>query len=153
MSLLPVLDLLLIVSAGLMIGVEFSVSVFINPVMRKLPPEPQSFALSLFASRLGFVMPFWYGGCLLLLLAEAYLRRATSAFVPLLCAAGLWAAVIIFTIAVLVPINNRIAKLDSTSPATNWRGEHDRWDLLHKIRILLLFIAFLAAIYSILFLR
>src|SRR6185437_9691670 len=59
------------VCIGLLIGTEFAVSVFINPVLRKLDDRTQAKAVSLFAARLGRAMPFWYGLSLLLLLIEA----------------------------------------------------------------------------------
>jgi uncharacterized membrane protein len=144
------LDIVAILSIGLMIGVEFAVSAFINPTMRKLAPEPQAHALSIFAAVLGGVMPFWYGGNVLLLIAETLLRRHQPAVVPLVIAASLWTFIIIFTIAVLVPINNRIAKLQTTSLPEDWQQEHHRWDMLHHLRVALLTVAFLLALYAIL---
>lgn len=145
-----VLDIIAILSIGLMIGVEFAVSVFINPTMRKLDYEPQAKALSLFATLLGFVMPFWYSFSLVLLIAEAILRRNTPAFTPLIIAMGIWVFIIIFTLAVLVPINNRIAKLQTTALPADWQQAHRRWDILHHLRVALLIIAFILALNAIL---
>jgi Na+/H+ antiporter NhaA len=63
-----------------LLGIEFCVSVFINPVIRQLEDEPHASALSLFARLLGGVMPFWYGASLLLLVAEAWLHRGSDAY-------------------------------------------------------------------------
>jgi uncharacterized membrane protein len=145
-----VLDIISILSLGLMIGVEFAVSAFINPTLHKLDYEPQAKALSLFAALLGFVMPFWYGLSLMLLIAEAVLRRHTSAFTPLTIAASLWTFIILFTLAVLVPINNRIAKLQPTALPADWQQAHRRWDILHRLRVALLILAFLLALNAIL---
>jgi hypothetical protein len=49
-----------------------------EPLMQKV--EPQAKALSLFAHLLGGVMPFWYGGCLLLLAAETWLHHGSAAY-------------------------------------------------------------------------
>jgi hypothetical protein len=54
------LDILTILCAGLMIGNELAVSLFVNPVIWKLEDRSQAKALSLFAGTLGKVMPFWY---------------------------------------------------------------------------------------------
>jgi hypothetical protein len=121
----------------LLIGVEFCVSAFINPVIRQLEAEPQAKALSLFARLLGGVMPFWYAACLLLLAVHAWLRRGTAAFPLLVTAAGLWLAAIVLSVAVLVPINNRLAARSSA----NWQQEQRRWNNLHQLRVLLLAIA------------
>jgi hypothetical protein len=121
----------------LLLGVELCVSLFINPVIWQLDAEPQAKALSLFARLLGGVMPFWYGACLLLLVAETWLHHGAAAYPLLLTAALLWLAVIVFTIAVLVPINNRIAACS----AADWQQQHRRWDSLHRLRVLLLAIA------------
>ena len=128
----------------LMIGVEFCVSAFINPVIRQLEAEPQAKALSLFARLLGGVMPFWYVACFLLLAVLAWLRRGTAAFPLLVTAAGLWLAAIVLSVAVLVPINNRIAARSSA----HWQQESRRWDNLHQLRVVLLAIAAFCLLWS-----
>ena len=128
----------------LLIGVEFCVSAFINPVIRQLEAEPQAKALSLFARVLGGVMPFWYGACFLLLAVLTWLRRGTAAFPLLVTAAGLWLAAIVLSVAVLVPINNRIAARSSA----NWQQENRRWNKLHQLRVLLLAIAAFCLLWS-----
>jgi hypothetical protein len=128
----------------LLIGVEFCVSAFINPVIRQLEAEPQAKALSLFARLLGGVMPFWYAACLLLLAVHAWLRRGTAAFPLLVTAAGLWLAAIVLSVAVLVPIANRIAARSSA----NWQQEQRRWNNLHQFRVLLLAIAAFCLLWS-----
>ena len=145
-----VLDIIAILSLGLMIGVEFAVSAFINPTMSKLDEEPQAKALSLFAALLGFIMPFWYSINLVLLIAEAIVRRHTPALTPLTIAASLWVFIIIVTIAVLVPINDRIAKLQTTALPADWQQAHSRWNTLHHVRVALLILAFVLALYAIL---
>ena len=120
-----------------LLGVEFCVSAFINPAMRQLDVEPQAKALSIFARLLGGVMPFWYGACLLLLAVQAWLHRGTVAYPLLLTAGVLWLGVIVFTVVVLVPINNRIA----ARSAADWQQQHRRWNYLHRLRVLLLAVA------------
>lgn len=90
-------------------------------------------------------MPFWYGLALLLILGAAYEHRPVSTGPGLLIAiaAALWAATIVFTIAMLVPINNRIAKLNPEQPYPTWLHDRARWDRLHRIRVALLIIALL----------
>lgn len=145
------LDLVTIVVIGLMVGTELTVSLFINPVIWQLDPAAQSRALSLFARRLGFVMPFWYATCLILLIAETVLRRGTVAFPTLLSATTLWAATIVYTVALLVPINNRVATLDTGDSFQQWIKDHKRWDGFHRLRIVLILIALVMATHVLLF--
>ena len=63
------LNIFAIVSLALLIGTEFSVSAFVNPVLWKLDEFAQATAIRMFARMLGTVMPFWYVGCQVLLAA------------------------------------------------------------------------------------
>jgi hypothetical protein len=143
------LDILTILCAGLMIGNELAVSLFVNPVIWKLEDRSQAKALSLFAGTLGKVMPFWYALCLVLMVVEAYLRRHQPGLTLLLIAAAIWIAIIVYTVTTLVPINNRIARLAGALPE-GWREEHKRWDTYHRWRILALMIAMVCLAWRIL---
>jgi Domain of unknown function (DUF1772) len=153
-----VLDTITIALAGLMAGNELAVTAFFNPAVWQLESTPQAQALSILARTLGRVMPVWYGLCLALLGLETYLRRREAAFIPLLTAALIWAAVIIFSISMLVPINNRIASLRAganaganvRAPIPGWKQDHKRWDSLHRVRVLLLLVALLTLIHGLL---
>jgi hypothetical protein len=83
------LDVLTILCAGLMIGNELAVSLFVNPVIWKLEDRSQAKALSLFAGTLGKVMPLWYALCLVLMVVEAYLRRHQPGLTLLLMAVAI----------------------------------------------------------------
>lgn len=143
------LDLLTILCAGLMTGNELAVSLFIHPVIQQLENRAQVKALSLFAGLLGKVMPFWYFTSLVLLGLEAYLRRHEPALPFLLTAVILCAAIIVFSVSVLVPINNRIARLQTSAP-NGWQQEHKKWEMLHRLRILLLVVALSCFVYGVL---
>ncbi|HEU5401663.1 MAG TPA: DUF1772 domain-containing protein, partial [Terriglobales bacterium] len=99
----------MITSAGLMVGNELAVSAFVNPAIWRLENGPQAQALSVLARSLGRAMPFWYGSCLALLALESFLHRHDTALTALVTAAAIWTGAIVFSIGVLVPINNRIA--------------------------------------------
>jgi uncharacterized membrane protein len=144
------IDVLTILLTGLMIGNELTVSLFINPVLSQLDEHAQAKALSLFARYLGKVMPVWYALCLVLLIAEAYLRRHQPALPLLLTAIIIWITVILYTVTTLVPINNRIAALATPSSPTQWRRDHKKWDTLHRWRILLLIIAMVCLTHALL---
>jgi uncharacterized membrane protein len=136
---------------GLMIGTEFAVSAFINPILEKLDDRTRLTVIRLFASRLGFAMPFWYGLGLLFLIGEAVIFRHSPQFPLLVAAAGLWTAVILLTLLFLVPINNRMAQLPSDAPAGAAIKEHKKWDTMHRVRVAALTVAmilFLVAVHS-----
>jgi hypothetical protein len=136
-----IFDIITILAIGLMIGTEFAVSAFINPVVQQLEETAQAKILSLFAHLLGKVMPVWYALSLVLMLVEAYLRRHEPKLPSLLIAAATWIAVIVYSIAALVPIANRVAVLESGALPAGWRQEHKRWDTLHRWRIFLLVVS------------
>jgi hypothetical protein len=140
------LDTITIVCVGLMVGNELAVSAFVNPAIWQLETVPQAQGLSILARSLGRAMPAWYGLCLVLLALESFLHRNVLA--PLLAATLIWAAVIVFTVTMLVPINNRIASLNTALPTPGWKRDHQKWDSLHRLRILLLVIAFSALTYA-----
>lgn len=135
-----ILDVTATLCIGWMIGTEFAVSVFIGPTLDKLGPAKAK-VTSLFAQRLGTAMPFWYGLSLLFLLAETALRRHEPGFGLLVLATAIWATVIVLTIFLLVPINNRIAASESESFSEKLQREHRRWEMLHRGRVAALAVA------------
>ncbi len=137
------LDIFTILSIGLMTGNEFAVSVFVNPAIWKLDDRAQA---SLLARSLGRAMPFWYALNAILLGVEAWLRSHTPVHLLLLIAALLWVAIIVFTILLLVPINNRLG----ADSEPDWHSAHKKWDTLHRIRIVALTAAVICFLYGIL---
>lgn len=94
-------------------------------------------------------MPFWYIASLLLLIAEAIVRRQGPAGSLRITASVIWTAVIIYTLLVLVPINNRMTRLDSYAFFPEAQREHKKWDILHRFRVVALaaaMVCFLVAI-------
>ena len=142
------LDTITITCAGLMVGNELAVSAFFNPALWQLESGPQARGLSILARSLGRAMPVWYTVCLALLALESFLHRHQAALALLLMATLIWAGVIVFTILMLVPINNRIASLNIAAPATGWMAAHRKWDFLHRVRILLLVVALVTLTYA-----
>jgi len=141
-----IIDAYTIVFAGLMVGNELAVSAFVNPAVWRLESGPQAQALSVLARSLGRAMPVWYGLCLALLALESFLHFHQTSLAPLLIAAALWAGAIVLSISALVPINNRIASLNTAAPAPGWERDHRKWDALHRVRILLLILALLIVV-------
>jgi len=143
------LDVVTIVSAGVLVGNEAAVWIFINPILRQLDERSQARAVSLFAARLGKAMPFWYALSLLLLILEAFLHRHDSGDWLLIASCCIWVAVIILTMIFLVPINNRLANLDSTPMTDQAKREHRKWDTLHKWRVVFLAISLICLLVGI----
>src|SRR5689334_14855376 len=98
----PLLDIIAVICIGLLVGVEFAVAAFINPILRKLNRREELNAVRLFAAKLGKIMPFWYGLSLVLLVAEAIVRYPNAGESLLIAAGAIWAAVILLTIVFLV---------------------------------------------------
>lgn len=136
-----ILDITTIVCIGLMVGVELSVSAFINPALWKLETGTQMQAIRLFAIKLGFVMPFWYALSLSLLLIETFFRWHQPNALLLALAVGIWMLVIILTLLFLVPINNRLARMESFSAIDEALRNHRKWDALHRLRVMALIAA------------
>lgn len=143
------LDIAAILCIGLMIGTEFAVSVFLNPVLWKLDQAAQLKSIRLFAARLGAAMPFWYALSLLFLVTETIVRRNQPGFASLIVASAIWLAVIVLTIIFLVPINNRLAQMDKSAPASRALRDHHKWDTLHRARIAALAVSMLAFLIAI----
>jgi len=135
------LNIATILCIGLLIGAEFAVSAFINPVVWKLDHAAQATAFRLFGRRLGSAMPVWYIASLLLLLAETVTRRHESLALLLGIATALWGAAIALSLLSLVPINNRMVRMDADGFTESAQRELRKWDALHRVRVALLAVA------------
>ena len=120
----------------LLVGVEFSVSAFVDPSAWRLDAEPQARMLSHFAAVLGKVMPVWYAAGLVLLVMETWFYRHAPGFVILLTASAIWFFTLIATLLFLVPLNNRVIE-----GAAGWQAIHRTWDRRHRLRIVALAVA------------
>lgn len=116
-----------------LVGVEFFVSAFVNPVVWRLEPESQLKMLSRFALVLGKAMPVWYSVSTLLLGIQTWLCWHTPGRALLLTADVIWVLTSVASILVLVPLNNRVAE-----GAADWQRIHRIWDRRHRVRIVAL---------------
>jgi uncharacterized membrane protein len=130
---------------GIMVGNEFAVAVFVHPHLQRLHDRAHAKTAALLAGSLGKAMPIWYGLSLVLILIATFEHRPISNGPGLLLASAalLWAATIVFTVTMLVPINNRIARMNPEQPHEGWLRDRARWDQLHRIRVVLLIVALL----------
>jgi uncharacterized membrane protein len=136
-------DIVAATVAATMAGNEFAVAAFIHPQLDHLDPDTHAKAAAPIARILGKIMPFWYALALALILGAAYEHRPLTHGPGLLItfSAALWIATILFTVTMLVPINNRIASMNPDHPHPTWLQDRARWDHLHCIRVALLVIA------------
>ncbi len=127
-----------------LVGVEFSVSAFVNPSAWRLEAAPQATMLGRFAAVLGKFMPFWYAGALLLLGIETWLHRHTPESRILLTASVIWFLTTFATIFFLVPLNKRVIEA-----GPGWQEAHRAWDRRHRARVLALATAAILLTYAV----
>ncbi len=145
------LQILAVVVLGAMCGSELNVAAFAHPMLNRQSLAVRIPLRSSLAALLGRVMPFWMAAStllnLLLLLPFAHLnepawRLALIAFV-------IQVGAILFSIAGLVPINNRIKTWTPQSLPGNWAAQQHRWDLYHWLRTCALIAAFAILVLSV----
>jgi len=135
------LNVVTILCIGLLIGAELTVSVFLNPILWKLDSSAQATAIPLFARRLGKAMPFWYIASLILLLWETFTHRHESVVVKLGVATALWVTAIALSLVSLVPIANRMARMDLNGWTESAQRALRKWDGFHRVRVAVLVVA------------
>jgi hypothetical protein len=133
-----VIAIVALVLTGPLVGVELGVAAFTNPLVAKLPDDAFRQARSGGSRLLGALMPFWYIGTLVVLIAGAVLWHDVLA----VTAAALMGAAVLLTVTVLVPINNRIGAWQSSDDVN--RDLASRWDRLHWVRVGILVAMFVA---------
>jgi hypothetical protein len=129
---------------GTMVGVEFAVAVFVNPIFLRLPAGAALQARADGGRVLGRVMPFWYVGSLLLTagLAAATWGRSAAGAGAATAAAALLAVSVVMSVALLVPINNRSVTWTASDHPDDYREQQQRWDRLHYVRVAIIVAAF-----------
>jgi hypothetical protein len=132
-----------LLSSGILVGNELAVAFFIHPVLYSVPDDAHARVVKPLAGRLGRFMPFWYALTLVFAVLQLLTEPNGSLSRWLGCAAAaLMALIIIVTIVLMVPINNRIARLDLDRLPKDWLNMRKRWDLYHRVRVVLLGLVF-----------
>jgi hypothetical protein len=127
---------------GTMVGVEFAVAVFVNPIFLRLPAGPAIEARADGARVLGRVMPFWYVASLILTAGLAVATSGGAATAAAIAAAALLVVSVVMSIALLVPIANRSATWTADDHPGDYREQTQRWDRLHYARVAIIVAAF-----------
>lgn len=135
---------------GPMVGVELSVGLVVNPAAGKLPSEAAVQLRSTTAGSLGRIMPFWYAASLIATMIWA----AVSFGQPNAWVAGVSAVLlgisVAMSIALLVPINKRVATWLTAGVPADWKQQVLQWDRLHSARVGIILVAFAALAWSVL---
>ncbi|WP_067967157.1 anthrone oxygenase family protein [Mycolicibacter icosiumassiliensis] len=129
-----IVEILAVVVVGILVGAEFSVAAFFRPILGRLPDDAFWAARGDGAGLLGKVMPFWYLASFVLLVAVGVVADSQRWLIGV--GAGLMAAVVMLSVMVLVPINNKIAAWRTTDDVS--RALAARWDRLHWLRVAML---------------
>ena len=130
------------VVVGVMVGVEFAVPFFINPILNALPGD-NGLRGRVHGARVGgAVMPFWYIGSLVLVGVWAVAGWDHDGTSLVVAAAGFLILSVIMSITVLVPINNRVKTWTAGDRPADWKQQMNRWDRFHYVRIAVIIAAF-----------
>jgi uncharacterized membrane protein len=141
--LIEILEVVAVLVAGLLVGNELAIAVFVHPTLDRLSDDVHLPVASALARMLGKFLPFWYIGVILLTATVAMIQWHRSDRLPVLIAtsAFLWLLSAVYSIIAEVPINNQIASMAKGAAPAHWKPLRRRWDLLHCWRVVLLTIA------------
>ncbi|MFJ9799609.1 anthrone oxygenase family protein [Streptomyces sp. NPDC101145] len=139
---LGTLQVVTIVTVGLMVGVEFSVAFVMNRILDALPEDSAQLAHAHGGRMLGALMPFWYVGSLVLSAAWAVADWGHRGTGLVLTAAGLLVLSVVMSLLLLVPINNRNKTWTPENRPADWRRQLRRWERYHHLRVAVIVAAF-----------
>ncbi|MFI9273694.1 anthrone oxygenase family protein [Kitasatospora sp. NPDC052896] len=131
-----------IVVVGVMVGVEFAVAAFVNPILDRLPNDGGLGARSDGARVLGRIMPFWYLGSVALGTVWAALAWGGASASLVATGTALLVLGVVMSILLLVPINSRVATWSNEGAPADWKRQLERWDRLHHVRVGVIVLAF-----------
>jgi hypothetical protein len=132
-----------------MVGVEFAVAVFVNPILRRPPLGPSIEARADGGRVLGRVMPFWYVASPALTAGLIAATWGIAAAGAAIAAAALLAVSFAMSIAFLVPINNRSKTWTADDHPDDWREQQQqRWDRLPYARVTVIITAFVLTLFA-----
>lgn len=139
---LSALEVFTTVVVGVMVGVEFSVAFFVNPILDGLPGDSGLRGRTHEARLLGVVMPFWYIGSLVLVAVWAVAGWHHQGAGLVVIAAALLILSVAMSVLLLVPINNRVKTWTADGLPADWKQQMNRWDRFHHVRVAVIIAAF-----------
>ncbi|MFJ2176178.1 anthrone oxygenase family protein [Streptomyces sp. NPDC101062] len=131
-----------VVVVGVMVGVEFAVAVFVNPILDRLPDDSRIAARGDGARVLGRVMPVWYIGSMVLGAVWAAVAWGGAGASLVTAATVLLAVSVVMSLLLLVPINNRAKTWAAEGRPADWKQQAGRWDRFHYVRVGVIVLAF-----------
>ena len=139
---LDVLVVVTLVVVGVMVGVEFSVAVFVNPILNRLPSEGCLAARGDGARVLGEAMPVWYITSTALGVVWAVLTWGQAQAPEVVWGAALLMVSVVMSVVLLVPSNSRAARWATEGVPADWAYQMARWDRFHYVRVAVIVGAF-----------
>ncbi|MFG2622831.1 anthrone oxygenase family protein [Streptomyces sp. NPDC048507] len=139
---LNALEVFTTVTVGVMVGVEFCVAFFVNPILAGLPGDTGLRGRSHGARLLGAVMPFWYIGSLVLAAIWAVAGRHRPGAGLVVIAAGLLVLSVVLSVLLLVPVNDRVKTWNAEGLPADWKEQLNHWDRFHYARVAVIIAAF-----------
>ncbi len=136
------LSVVTVVVVGVMVGVEFAVAVFVNPILDRLPNDGGLGARSDGARVLGRAMPFWYVGSVVLGAVWAAVAWGDAGAGAVTAGAALLVVSVVMSVLLLVPINSRVATWSREGAPADWKQQVGRWDRFHYVRVAVIVLAF-----------
>ncbi|RDG34701.1 DUF1772 domain-containing protein [Streptomyces corynorhini] len=139
---LNALEVFTTVVVGLMVGVEFSVAFVVNPILDALPEDSGQLGRAHGGRMLGALMPVWYVGSLVLVVAWAIAGWHHDGAGLAVAAGALLILSVIMSVLLLVPINNRGRTWTPDNRPADWKRQTNRWDRFHYVRVAVIVAAF-----------
>jgi uncharacterized membrane protein len=139
---LHALQVVTLVSVGVMVGVEFSVAFVLNRILDALPDDSGQLGRSHGGRMLGAVMPVWYISSLALIGVWAALGRHDPGSGLVVTAGVLLLLSVIMSVLLLVPINDRSKTWTPENRPADWKQQVNRWERYHYGRVALIIAAF-----------
>lgn len=139
MTALKFAHLINLVLVSIFVGTEFAVSFFVHPVLRRLPQSVHLASVQVLGRILGKVMPIWMPLIIVSALPVLYFIGDANSAAFWLTVAGMICIVLMSAISLLgnVPINKQVIEWNPQSPPDNWLELRNRWDSLHRVRVVL----------------
>jgi Domain of unknown function (DUF1772) len=140
------LSTIVLVLSGWLAGAESASWALVQPVVARLDDTPQIRMQQGMLRTFGRVMPILLPLTAVLIMVTAIVSPSDALRVVWVIAALAAAVLIIFTLAINVPINKRTQSWDADHPPENWQQERTRWHTYQGVRAVLLAVWFLCAV-------
>lgn len=146
MTIDTVLSVVTVTALGLMVGVELAVALVLNRILNRLPVGASVSGRAHGGRLLGRVMPIWYLTSLTLTVVLAVRTWGSASSLALVTAAAGLTTSVVLSVALLVPVNDRVVAWTEDAHPDDWREQLTRWDRLHDVRVAVLVVVYLLVV-------